>query len=345
MASLPNSLEEWSPCLGKGDKKMKKSLFVILSVLLSISLFLVGCGKEKEEVASDAKDKLTIYTTVYPLQFFSEKIGGDYVEVETIYPPGADEHTFEPTQKDMMKLVDANLFFFIGLGLEGFVEKAKQTLKDEDVKMIATAESLKLEEADEHAQEEEEHAEDEDEHGDEEEHNHAVDPHVWIDPIYSKELAKTIKDAMVEKMPEQKDAFEKNYQELANELDQLDKEMAQTVSTGKRKEILVSHSAYGYWEKRYGIEQISISGLSTTNEPSQKKLEEIIDKAKEHNIKYMLFEQNVSSKLAEVVEKEVGAKPLILHNLSTLTQENINNKDNYFTIMNQNIKTLKKALN
>ncbi|WP_147532735.1 metal ABC transporter solute-binding protein, Zn/Mn family [Bacillus marasmi] len=316
----------------------------MMSVLLSISLFLVGCGKKQEEASNGASDKLTVFTTVYPLQFFTEQIGGEYVDVNTIYPPGADEHTFEPTQKDMMKLVDADLFFFIGLGLEGFVEKAKDTLKNEDVEMVATAESLELEESEEHN--DEEAREEEDAHEDEKEngHSHSVDPHVWIDPIYSKELAKTIKDHLVEKMPDQKDTFEKNYQELADELDKIDQKMADTVSSAKRKEILVSHSAYGYWEKRYGIEQISISGLSTTNEPSQKKLEEIIEKAKEHNIKYMLFEQNVSSKLADVVEKEVGAKPLTLHNLSTLTQENIDNKDNYITIMEQNIKTLKTAL-
>nr|WP_318507889.1 zinc ABC transporter substrate-binding protein [Bacillus sp. T3] len=87
------------------------------------------------------------------------------------------------------------------------------------------------------------------------------------------------------------------------------------------------------------------SGLSTTNEPSQKKLEEIIDQAKKYNIHYILFEQNVNSKLAKIVEEEVGAKALTLHNLSVLTKENIDNNDTYFTIMNQNIETLSKALN
>lgn len=316
---------------------LKKIGFIFISLFLLLSLFLTGCGKEQKKETNN--NQLTVYTTVYPLQYFTEQIGGKYVVVDTIYPPGADEHTFEPTQKDMMKLVDADLFFYIGLGLEGFVNKAKDTLKNENVKMVATAEDLSLEES------EEAHSEEGEAHEEEDEHGHTVDPHVWIDPVYAQELAKSIKDALIEKMPDQKDTFEKNYQTLVEELTTLDQSFKKMVQDAKRKEIIVAHSAYGYWESRYGIEQISISGLSTTNEPSQKKLEEIIDQAKEYNIHYILFEQNVNSKLAEIVEEEVGAKALTLHNLSVLTEENIDNNDTYFTIMNQNIETLNKALN
>lgn len=324
---------------------LKKIGFIFISLFLLLSLFLTGCGKEQKKETNN--NQLTVYTTVYPLQYFTEQIGGKYVVVDTIYPPGADEHTFEPTQKDMMKLVDADLFFYIGLGLEGFVNKAKDTLKNEDVKMVATAEDLSLEESEKaHEEESEEaHSEEAEAHEEEDEHGHTVDPHVWIDPVYAQELAKSIKDALIEKMPDQKDTFEKNYQTLVEELTTLDQSFKTMVQDAKRKEIIVAHSAYGYWESRYGIEQISISGLSTTNEPSQKKLEEIIDQAKEYNIHYILFEQNVNSKLAEIVEEEVGAKALTLHNLSVLTEENIDNNDTYFTIMNQNIETLNKALN
>jgi zinc transport system substrate-binding protein len=76
----------------------------------------------------------------------------------------------------MIKLADSDLFFYIGLGLEGFVEKAKESLKNENVRLIPVAENLILEPAEEH----EEHDEHEDEgHGD-------FNPHVWLDPIYSK---------------------------------------------------------------------------------------------------------------------------------------------------------------
>ncbi|WP_041580668.1 metal ABC transporter solute-binding protein, Zn/Mn family [Bacillus sp. 1NLA3E] len=316
---------------------MKKSLLIFISIILPLSLFILGC--ENKQKTKKNNKQLTVYTTVYPLQYFTERIGGDFVKVDTIYPPGADEHTFEPTQRDMMNLVDADLFFYVGLGLEGFVDKAKDTLKNEKVEMISTADHISFGDNPPIDQEQDS------EQAESTEHNQSIDPHVWLDPIYAQELAKSIRDSLVKKMPEQKDTFDKNYQELSKELEKLNQSFESTAQSAKYKEIVVAHAAYGYWEKRYGIKQISISGLSTTNEPSQKKLEEIVSKAKQDHIKYIIFEQNVTSKLTKIVEDEVGAKSLTLHNLSVLTRENIDNKDNYFTIMDKNIQTLNKALN
>ena len=314
---------------------MKKIILFPIFILV-VSLVLTACGGEKGQTQNEnEKNQLSIYTTVFPLQYFTERIGDKFVRVNTVYPPGADEHTFEPSQKDMIKLADSDLFFYIGLGLEGFVEKAKESLKNEKVTLIPTAENLILDPIEDH----EEHADHEDDgHGD-------FNPHVWLDPIYSKEMAAVIRDSLVEKMPENKEAFDQNYQQLAKELDELNLKFESMVQTAKNKNILVTHAAFSYWEQRYGIKQNSISGLSTTNEPTQRDLEKIISLANKEGIHYILFEQNVQSKLAEIVQKELGAQALPLHNLGILTKENIKNKETYFTLMNQNLETLKTALN
>lgn len=312
-----------------------KKIILILSFLLPLSLLLSACSNGKEQ-ATKKKDQLSIYTTVFPLQYFTAQIGGKYVNVKTIYPPGADEHTFEPSQKDMMNLADSDLFFYIGLGLEGFVEKSKGTLKNEHVTLMPTAEKLKLPKIDD-SHEEEEHDHDHG-HGD-------VNPHVWLDPIYSKEIAAVIRDALIKQMPQHKELFNENYQQLALKLDELNTNYEQTITSAKHKKIIVTHAAFSYWEKRYGIEQISISGLSTANEPTQKELEKIISIAEHEGLHYMLFEQNVQSKLGKIVQKEIGAKALPIHNLAILTKDNIKNKETYFSLMNKNLESLKIALN
>jgi len=322
-----------------------KRTALIFSIFIIIGTFLSGCGKETTDSKKENKNLLQVYTTVYPLQYFAEQIGGEYINVETIYPPGSDEHTFEPSQKDMMALADADLFLYVGLGLEGFVDKASKTLENEDVKLVPVGEELHLEEA---GHEDEAAAEDHDIHeeGSQDGHGHGdVDPHVWLDPIYANELALVIKNQLAEQMPEQKETFEKNYSELSGRLKALDVQFTEVVDSAKRKEIIVAHSAYSYWEKRYGIDQISISGLSTTNEPSQKELQKLIAHAKDEKIKYVLKEQNFESKLAKMVQEELDAKSMTLHNLAVLTDENIKNNDTYFTLMEDNIATLKKALN
>lgn len=309
-----------------------KKLILIVSFLLPFSLILSACSGGGTQEPEKKKGQLAIYTTVYPLQYFTERIGGKYVDAKTIYPPGADEHTFEPSQKDMMNLADADLFFYIGLGLEGFVEKSKATLKNQNVTLIPVANALKLPK-DKNVQQK-----DGEQHGD-------INPHVWLDPIYAKEMAAVIEKELIKKMPKNKTYFNQNYEALAKQLDDLDHSFKTTIQSAKHNKMIVSHAAFGYWQTRYGLEQISISGLSTTNEPTQKQLEQIVSTAKKDNIHYVLFEQNVNSNLSKVVEDEIGAKTLKLHNLAVLTEENIKQKENYFTLMKKNLDVLKIALN
>ncbi|MBA2873906.1 metal ABC transporter substrate-binding protein [Thermaerobacillus caldiproteolyticus] len=318
---------------------MKTKAF-ILSLLLVVSAFLYGCNAEnnQEQTTEKAKDVLTIYTTVYPLKDFAEKIGGKYVKAQSVYPPGVEAHTFEPTTKTMKDLADADAFIYIGQGMEGFVDQTTKTLKNEDVKLVEAAKGIKfLDSTHEHDVEAEDEHNDEHHHGDK-------DPHVWLDPVLCITIAENIKNALVELKPEAKDTFEKNFASLKQQLEDLDQQFQAVVKESPKKEILVSHAAYGYWEKRYGIEQLSVAGLSPTNEPSQKELANIIKTAKQHDIKYILFEQNVTPKVAEVVKNEIGAEALHLHNLEALTNEDIKKNKDYITIMKENLEVLKKAL-
>ena len=323
---------------------MRKLTF-IFALILTASVFLAGCGSSSSETEKD-DHKLTIYTTVYPLQYFTEQIGGEYVNVSSVYPAGVDEHTFEPTQRDIINIAEADLFYYIGYNLEGFVTNAEKTLKNENVEMIAIGEGVHVgEEAHEHEEEGHNHEEEAD-HEHDHDHDHgSVDPHLWIDPVYAKEMAELIKDSLSEKQPEQSDIFEKNYQALAEKLDKLNEEYMQTTEKTKHSEFLVSHAAFGYWTSRYGVEQISISGISTSEEPTQKSLQKLVDTAKEHDLTYILVEQNVSSKLTDVIKKEANLTALPIHNLATLTQDDIDENRDYFSIMEDNLQSLKKALN
>ncbi|GLC88136.1 metal ABC transporter solute-binding protein, Zn/Mn family [Lysinibacillus piscis] len=328
-----------------------KKLFLLAFVMM-LALFTAACGKQ-DTSSSTSRDQLSIYTTVYPLSYFAERIGGEFVHVTSIYPTGANEHTFEPTQKDMMKLADADMFFYIGLGLEGFVENAKKTLAKEDVTLVATAEDvsdekLAMSTGHTHAdgEEHQDHDEDEEDHHGHEEHEHGdLDPHVWLSPTISQDLALAIKNALVEKMPAQEATFTANYETLVKELQDLDTEFATMADQAQNKTFFVSHAAFGYIAGQYGLTQVPIAGLNSQSEPSQKELTAIVEKANNLHIHYILFEQNVSSKLAEVIQKEVGAKSLVLHNLSVLTKEDISQKEDYFTLMKKNIQTLTTVLN
>ncbi|WP_010678515.1 metal ABC transporter substrate-binding protein [Bacillus timonensis] len=309
----------------------KASIYFVLLLLLSI---LSACGADQNNDANK-EGKLSIYTTVFPLTDFTQKIGGDDVVVKSVYPPGADAHSFEPTPRDMADMASADAFIYTGVGVEGFVSSAQNTLKNEKVTLIEAGSGIEFLNM----------SDDEHNHDEEDYHHGDIDPHIWLDPLYSIQIAENIKNALTDLNPSGKEKYEQNFKVLKEQLDALNADFVEVTSTAKRKEILVAHSAYGYWDERYGIKQISITGYSPTNEPSQKELKNIIEVVKEHNLKYILFEQNISSKIAETVQKETGTQTLTLHNLEAVTEQEIEKNEDYFSLMKKNIDTLKKALN
>ncbi|MET3507631.1 metal ABC transporter solute-binding protein, Zn/Mn family [Halalkalibacter oceani] len=355
---------------------MKKNgyRFVLLSALFFL---IVACSNNEneagdqeqgEEETDGATEALEIYTTIFPLEDFANKIGGEYVHVTNLVPVGADAHTFEPTARDMISVAEGDAFIYNGAGLEGFAAALIDTINGETVAIVEAAKNIDLidtsdtepseeghahEEGESHAHEEE-HAHEEDAHAHEEEHahegedahghSHDQDPHVWLDPILSISMAEEIKNALIELMPEQEETFSSNFAELKAELEALDAEFTAMVEQAEKDTFLVSHAGYGYWERRYGLTQVGISGISPTSEPSQRELQRIIEFAKENNLQHVMFEQNISTKVAEVVTNEVGAEPLYLHNLEALVEEDVQQEEDYFSLMRQNIESLRTAL-
>ncbi|WP_406945653.1 metal ABC transporter solute-binding protein, Zn/Mn family [Halobacillus sp. SY10] len=352
-----------------------KKLAILLSFILTI-LVVTACGNEEtsteqnKETANDENGELNVYTTVYPLQFFTEQIGGETVNVQSILPPGSDAHTYEPTTKEMVKMAEADLFIYNGAGLEGYAKKISESIQPEGVEILEAAGDIDLKEHvhnhGEDAQEGEDHAHEEDSHGEDEQaneedahktdelanaednhegHDHGeMDPHVWLDPVRAAQMAEGIKSQLIKMNPEQKELYEENHKELQAKLMDLDQEFHNRVESKTKSKVIVSHAAYGYWEEAYGIEQIAVSGLSPTNEPSQKDLENIVQVAESNDLEYVVFEQNITPKVSEVIQKEIGAEALRFHNLSVLTEDNVDNDEDYFTLMEQNLDVLTQAL-
>ena len=329
---------------------MKKSLLIVS--LLSLLILLGACGSNVSSTDND-ESTLSIYTSIYPLEDFTKKIGGSHVNVKTLIPPGADSHTYEPTSKEVLDIAKADAFIYNGLGMESYAENIHDTLKDEDVLMVIAsegAEAIAHEHEHDHGEESHEHEHEEEGSGNEHEedthHHHGdEDPHIWLDPHRAIILAENIKDTLVTLKPDAKEEFEKNFEDVKGELESLDEQFHELVETKENPEMMVSHAAYGYWEESYGIKQIPIAGLSSSQEPSQSELAEIIELAKEKEIKYVIFEQNVTPKVAEVIQGEIHAEALYLHNLSTLTEDDLENKEDYFSLMKKNLETLNEALN
>ena len=196
-----------------------------------------------------------------------------------------------------------------------------------------------------HSHDEEEH-EGAEEHAEEEEHDRGqFDPHVWLSPVNAKKEMENIKNAYVKADPDNKDYYEDNYKTYAVRFDELDQEYKDTLSALPGKSIVVSHEAFGYLCDTYGLTQMGIAGLSPDTEPDPARMAEIIDFVKTNHVKVIFFEELVSPKVAETIAAETGARTRVLNPLEGLSDEELKNGADYFTVMEDNLKQLKRRLN
>ena len=340
---------------------MKKwtGLFAIIFVC---AMLLAACNQGDSNKGSKSdSDKLQIKTTVYPLKSFIEQIGGEHVEVESIYPPGTDLHSYEPTQKDILNASKADLFVYTGDDLDPVAKKVASTIKKDDKKLslqnsIDQSELLtdQHEHGEEHDHEEHghEHGESHEEHeheGHDHEHEHhhhgGYDPHVWLDPQIDQDFIKGIKDELVKKDPDHKDEYEKNFKKLNKDLENIDKDMKKATKGHEGDTVFISHESLGYLAHRYGFVQKGVQSMNA-EDPSQKELTEIVKEIRDTDAKYVLYENNISGKVTDTIRKETDAKPLTFNNMESLSKEQLNDKDiSYQSFMKENIKNIEKALN
>lgn len=156
---------------------------------------------------------------------------------------------------------------------------------------------------------------------------------------------RNIEQGLSEAAPEHKEAFKANADAYVAQLEALDKEFQAGLKDSPRKDFVTQHAAFGYLAKQYGLTQVPIAGLSPDQEPSAAQMAEIIEFAKEHNVKTIFFETLVSSKVADTIAAELGAKSAVLNPIEGLTEEDIAAGLDYLGLMRQNLEALKAALN
>ncbi len=341
---------------GMNRMKWVWSSFLIVSLVL-----LTACGQNTSNNAKIVEDKVNVITTFYPVYAFTAAIGGEDANVINLLPTGVEPHEWTPKSQDIVNTSKAQLFLYNGAGLEGWVPNFLKSLNsDTQVKSVAVSEGVTLLTADgddghgHGAEHDEEHADEHadehtDEHSDketatEEVADHHVDPHTWVSPKSAMIMAENIKNSLVEADPAHQAAYEERYEELHAKLVTLDQHFTEELSKVPNKEIVVSHQAFGYLARDYGLTQHAIMGLSPDAEPTGQDIVNLAKLVKDEGIKYIFFEELVSDKLAKTLASEAGVETMVLNPVEGLTKEQVDNGDDYFTLMEKNLQNLLIAL-
>lgn len=318
----------------------RHSMKVVLLLALIAMLVITGCSSKSPDGVIDDEfdgavaDKLTVVTSFYPLYDFANKIGGEHVHVVNLIPAGVDPHDWAPKLQQMAMIVDADVFIYNGLGFEGWVDDVLDGLKDgEALTSIEASHGVNAIAGHHH-----------DQHDNHQHHHRGVDPHIWLSPLQAKIMADNIKNGFIAADPEHQADYETNVERLLMALDELHEQYTAVINSMPKDTLIVSHEAFGYVARDYNLQQMGILGLSSSSEPTIDLMRQIIDFIKDHDVQYILFEELTSPKLAQTLANDIGIDILNFNTLEGLKEEQIAAGEDYFSIMEQNLKSIEKAL-
>lgn len=324
---------------------MKK--LITFTSIVGLGLFLAACGSDNSTTSSsssaavESESNITIVTTFYPMYEFTKQVVGDSAEVELMIPAGTEPHDYEPSAKDIANIVDADAFVYNSDEFETWVSDISENIDTQQTAVIQAADGIELMEG----AEEEEHDHDHETEGShEEEHSHELDPHVWLSPVLAAQEVENIQAALSEKYPELADTFAENAENYIAELNALDEEYTTALADATERTFVTQHAAFGYLARQYDLTQVAISGISPDEEPSASRLAELKDYVDENGIQYIYFEENASSTVAETLASEANVETLVLNPLESLTTEQLDNGEDYISVMQENLSALQKTI-
>lgn len=327
---------------------MKKVYYILM---LCMAFTLVGCTQSG---TSDKEEKtLKVAVSIPPQASFVKAVGGDYVDVTTMIPPGNSPANYQPSAKEMQGLSDAKVYFSIDVPAEvGFIMPRLSTI-NKDIKVVELFEAVeekypvryfnedsetKLEEdhvEGEDHEEGEEHADGE-EHveGDEhDEHDHTgADPHIWLSPKRTIVMVEKIRDELVAMLPEQKATFEENAAAYIKKLEDLDNYIKESLSSvDKQKSFIMYHPSLGYFADDYNLNMVAIE--SSGKEATAKGLQRVIDFAKSQDVKVIFYQKEFSAKQAGIIAKEIDGT---VQEVNILSEDYVDNLKKIADLIKEN---------
>lgn len=293
---------------------MKKLLCLILLITLVLTLF--GCGKKKQSSETVGSDKITVYTSFYAMYDFARTIAKNTnVEIINLVPVGTEPHDWEPTASDIRELSKADGIIFNGNGMEGWTDKIKDSISD--VPMLEASEYIMTIND-----------------------SGVTDPHVWLSPQNAKMQMNAITEFLCGIDGEYADIFRANLHSASEEIDRLDDDFKTMVNSCGKKEIIVTHGAYGYLCSVYGLQQIAVEGIAGESDPSPEKISFVVNVAIDKNIRYIFYSNGESDKIARMIADELEGETAVLNSFEFDSEGR-----DYITIMRENLEALRLALN
>lgn len=284
-----------------------KKLLTFLGLVITITL-LSGC-------TNDSMDNITIYTSVYPVEFVTEELYKDHAKIFNMYPQGINPYNYKLTNKQISDYGESDLIVYNGLSVE----------KDYIVKMINNNKRLRIIDSTSNI-----------------EYTYGLDE-IWINPSNVLMMAQNIKEGLKEYVNSTLIASEidNNYEELKISISSIDAELKEMAENSDKKTILVQDDELTFLSK-YGLTVYSLDEDTITDKiysDSSKAIDDI-------GLKYIyiLKDNKTNENVKKIMKEHSGLQILYIDPINNISTSDKNEGINYITIMNDNIDKLKQEL-
>ena len=269
--------------------------FVFISILIVLAILAAGCTSGAEE----ARGTIKVTVTILPQKEFVESVGGDRVDVFVLVPPGASPHSYEPTPSDIAGVSESDVYVVMGSGIEFellWLEKIKEL--NPGMTVIDSSEGVSLISD-----------------------GGVSDPHIWLSPENAITIAGNIRDGLAGLDPENAEYYRENAGAYMADLGELDDEISEEIGSSGVKVIMVSHPAWSYYAREYGLEQIAIA--EGGKEPSPAGIKKLIDEAVANDVKVIFVSPEFSEENARAIADEIGGSVAVADPLAEDYLENM----------------------
>lgn len=284
-----------------------KKLFTLF-IILFVSIVATGCFKR------DNLEDITIYTTTYPVEYITNYLYGEHSKINSIYPNGTDISKYSLTSKQIEDYSEMDMYIFSGLINEkDYVNPLFKHNKD--LMIIDASQSMS--------------------------YTYNMDE-LWLDPSNFLMLSLNIKNGLNEYITNHylKEEITANYEKLKVEISNIDAKFSLMSESTDNKTIIFDTNTFKFLEK-YGFNVISLDETTVT----EKNISDVTNMIKNNQISYIFTtDADNLNKAVNDIRQNTNVAVIELHTLSNLTDLERSNKDDYISLMNENINLLKNEL-
>jgi zinc transport system substrate-binding protein len=287
------------------NRRLAGALLTAAGVLSALGL--TGCRSTSSTAALPDDGRPNVVAAFYPLAYAAKQVGGDAVQVTSLTPPGLEPHDLELSAAQVAQIAAADVVLYVK-GFQPAVDEAiAQQAADRAIDVSAGLDLI------------------------------PGDPHVWLDPANMAAIGSTIATTLADVDPQDASTIAEQGTAFAAAMTALDDQYATGLATCASHDLVVSHEAFAYLARAYGLTQVGISGLSPEAEPSPARMKEVADLVRSKGVSTVYYETLVDPKVAQTVADETGAATAVLDPLEGLTQ---GATGDYASIMATNLATL-----